>query len=338
MQWIEGIRRQNGRLVAQAVNPSGDRQLVPLADMQPPPKEYATYRHKISTDLGSWTEAPVAEYLAELNFTPEVKEGHQIFAFTHNEVRYLVPSLVLMRALFRPFPRLTKHLFSPQGLSQATAFKMEGSKPLIREISSLQVDHKYSSTLQALSWFWAFPSAHETWHSIYSHAESGNLAMDLPAGNMACMIHGIQNGSAFFVVAVTVLDVETAEKPFGFAEGHPQLIEFRDKVGKTNRHSSNALDIPTRENAWVLSDEEWQAVMKLIVQDKQHNNQKHDLRGIIDLIVEKVGTGTPWRNSSNASIPWNAAQRHYRRWVTDGRWEKIRSTLIQLRCRSSDLA
>lgn len=33
-QWIEGIDRYNGRLIARAVDQSGDRQLVPLADIR----------------------------------------------------------------------------------------------------------------------------------------------------------------------------------------------------------------------------------------------------------------------------------------------------------------
>jgi len=33
-QWIEGIDRYNGRLIARAVGQSGDRQLVPLADIR----------------------------------------------------------------------------------------------------------------------------------------------------------------------------------------------------------------------------------------------------------------------------------------------------------------
>lgn len=330
MQWIEGIGRQNGRLVAKVVDQSGGRQLVQLADMPPPPKEYATHRRKISTDLGNWTETSSEEYLAGLAFTAEVIEGHRIFACTHSGIRYLVPSLVLMRAFFRPFPHLSKRLFSPQGLSQATAFKMEGSKPVIQELSSLRVNHKYTATLQALSWYWCFPSAHHCWHSVYVSAANGSLSIDLPMGSMNCIVHGTLIGSVFHVVSLTVLDIETTEEPFPYSANHPRIIEFRDKVGKATRHASHDPLLSRCRGQWALSDTEWSAVLPHLA---PNHKQQYELRKILDFVIEKVGSGKTWRSSSSDSIPWNLAQRHYRKWCVDGRWERIRSILIQLRGR-----
>lgn len=333
MQWIEGIGRQNGRLVGSAVDQCGGRQLVPLADMSPHLQKHATHRRKISTDLGSWTEAASKEYLAGLAFTAEVIEGHRIFVFTQGGVRYLVPSLVLMRAFFRPLQRISKTLFAPQGLAQTAIFKMEGSKPVIQELSCLQVNHKYNATLQALAWYWCFPSAHNCWHSVYVHAAKGNLAIDLPIGSMNCIVHGVQSGSVFRVVSLTVLDVETSEQPFEYAASHPQTINFRDRVGKSTRRASHDPLIPRRggEGEWALSDSEWATVRLQIVPNKPHPNQQYDLRKIVDFVIEKVGSGKTWRGSGSASISWNLAQRHYRKWCVDGRWERIRGTLIQLR-------
>lgn len=331
MEWVEGIGRQNGRLVAMAVTRNGDRHVVPLAEMQPPPKEVAVHRQKISTDFGSWTEASSEEYLAGLNFTPEVAEGHRIFAFTHNGARYLVPSLVLMRAFFRPLPRISKTLFAPQGLAQTAIFQMEGLKPVIQELSCLQVNHKYNATLQALSWYWCFQSAHHCWHSVYVYAAKGNLALDLPLGSMNCIVHGVQSGSVFRVVSLTVLDVETSEQPFQYAASHPQTINFRDKAGTATRHASRDLLFLRRGGEWALSDTEWATVRLQIVPSKPHPNQQYELRKIVDCVIEKVGSGKTWRSSSSDSISWNLAQRHYRKWCVDGRWERIRSTLIQLR-------
>jgi len=331
MQWIEGISRQNGHLVAKAVNQSGDRHVVPLADMQPPPKEYAVHRHKISTDLGSWTEASSEEYLEGLAFTAEGLEGHRIFAFTQSRVRYLVPSLVLMRAFFRPLPRISKTLFAPQGLSQTAVLKLDGSKPVIQELSSLQVNYKYNATLQALSWYWCFPSAHNCWHSVYDHAAKGNLAIDLPIGSMNCIVHGVQSGSVFRVVSLTVLNVETSEQPFEYAASHPQTINFRDNAGIATRHASHDPLIRRRGGAWALSDTEWATVMPHIAPNKPHHNQQYELRKIVDLVIEKVGSGKTWRSSSSDSVPWNLAQHHYRKWCIDGRWDHVRSILIQLR-------
>lgn len=337
MQWIEGIGRQNGRLVANAITQSGDRHVVPLADMPSPLKKHSTHRRKISTDLVSWTKASSAEYLAGLNFTPEVTEGHRVFAFTHNGTRYFVPSLVLMRAFFRPVQHLSKYLFAPQGLSQATLLQVNGTEPSVLGLSSLKVEKKYSSTLQALSWYWSFPSAHDCWHSVYTNAAKGNLSMDLPIGTLNCVVQGVKRDSIFHVTGIVVLEVATNEKPFAYAAAHPQVIAFRDKVGKATIHASHDTHIVQREDEWALSNVEWETVKPLIDQGKQQHNQKHELRKIVDLIVEKMGTGTPWRNSSSGTISWNAAQRHYRKWTVDGRWDSIRNALIQLRGRSSDL-
>lgn len=331
MEWIEEIGRQNGRLVAKAVTRDGDRHVVPLAEIQPPTKEFAVHRRKISTDFGSWSPASSGEYLAGLNFTAEVTEGHRVFAFTHNGARYLVPSLVLMRAFFRPLPHNSRNLFAPQGLAQTAIFQMEGSKFVIQELSCLQVNHKYNATLQALSWYWCFPSAHDCWHSVYAHAAKGNLSIDLPTGNMNCIVHGTLSGSVFRVVSLTVLDVETTEEPFQYAASHPRIIEFRDKVGKSTRHASHDPLILRCGGGWALSDAEWATLRPHIAPNKPHHNQQYELRKIVDFVIEKVGSGKTWRSSSSDSVSWNLAQHHYRKWCIDGRWDHVRSILIQLR-------
>jgi hypothetical protein len=236
-----------------------------------------------------------------------------------------------MRAFFRPLQYISKTLFAPQGLAQTAIFKMEGSKPVVQKLSSLQVNHKFKVTLQALSWYWCFQSAHHCWHSVYAHAAKGNLALDLPMGSMTCIVHGVQSGSAFRVVSLTVLDVETREQPFQYAASHPQTINFRDKVGTATRHASHDPLIPRCGGEWALSDTEWATVMPHIVPAKPHHNQQYELRNILDCVIEKVGSGKTWRSSSSASVPWNLAQHHYRKWCVDGRWERILSTLIQLR-------
>lgn len=301
------------------------------------PKRHATHRRKISTDLKCWAEVSSEEYLAGLSFETKVADGHQVFAFTQGGVRYLVPALVLMKAFFRPLPRLSKYLFSPQGLSQTTILQMDGSKPFIRELSSFKVEPKYSTTLQTLSWYWAFPSAYECWHSVYAHAAEGKLAMNLPKGNMTCVAHGVLKDSVFHVISLTVQNIDTSEKPFDFAAVHPRTIKFRDIVSKATRHISHDTQIVKRDGDWTLSDAEWESVKPVIAQGTR-SNHTHDMRKIVDLVVEKVGSGTAWRNSSKGSISWNAAQRHYRKWTVDGRWEHIRNTLFQLRASQSEAA
>lgn len=61
------------------------------------------------------------------------------------------------------------------------------------------------------------------------------------------------------------------------------------------------------------------------------HKQKHDLRIIVDWVLEKLGTGTPWRDVANGSLPWNIVQRHYRKWCLDGRWDRMREVLIGMR-------
>lgn len=121
--------------------------------------------------------------------------------------------------------------------------------------------------------------------------------MDLPLGQMNCVLHGVKKGDVFLVMNLTVLDIETVESPFEYAAGHQTIIEFREKVRKPTRQVSRDADLVRRDGVWALSDHEWSAVAQLLLGGRRHANQKYHVRHIVDHILEKMGTGVPVRTT-----------------------------------------
>lgn len=331
MQWIEGITRLNGQLTASSVNIEGQKDQVSLAAMKVPGKALASHRYKLTTDFSAWTQTSVTGYLSAFGFRPDVAVNHRIFAFTDKKHRFLVPSLVLMKALFRPLNKLTDYLFSPQGLANISVLETDGNTPKVAGFSSFKTDTKFGNTLQPLSWYWSFPSAHNCWHSVYLQAVKGNLALDLPIGSATLVVQGKRQGRDFFVTELTLLEVVTTEKPFDYAVNHPQVILFHEKVGKPTFEATGDNELLPRDTAWAVSDDEWNALKPIVSQSMAMHRQKHDLRDIVDWVLTKLGTGTPWRNVNEKKLHWNVAQHHYRKWSLDGRWDRMREILIEMR-------
>lgn len=76
----------------------------------------------------------------------------------------------------------------------------------------------------------------------------------------------------------------------------------------------------------VLSDAQWQFIEE-ILNDKR--KRKHNLRLIINGILEILRTGTQWRNLRLSSIPWQSVYYYFRRWKQDGTLERLNAILNQ---------
>lgn len=73
-----------------------------------------------------------------------------------------------------------------------------------------------------------------------------------------------------------------------------------------------------------LSDARWQVIEEFL-NDKR--KRKHNLRSVIDGILEVLRTGTQWRNVKRADLSWQAIYYYFRKWKRDGTLEKLNSNL-----------
>lgn len=135
---------------------------------------------------------PAHEYLAGLGVELDVTERHRVFSVSHDGVRYLIPTLLLMKAMFRPFSQLTPFLFAPNGLELMSIPDPRGPEPSVHLMPGVldTYSRRTASVREPLSWYWSFPTARRCWDSAYAWARQGHLALDLPTGKIRLVIAG----------------------------------------------------------------------------------------------------------------------------------------------------
>lgn len=344
MDWVEGLERRDGALVARVVCLGKPCRLEALGAMRlSEATSPRAHRVRVDVDFKSWSTASAHEYLAGLGVELDVTERHRVFSVSHDGVRYLIPTLVLMKAMFRPFSQLTPFLFAPNGLELMSIPDPRGPEPSVHLMPGVldTYSRRTASVREPLSWYWSFPTARHCWDSAYAWARKGHLALDLPKGKIRLVIKGKLNSGTCYVTDCSVIRVDIEEDPYDFARNHREYICFHEgaslgaqrkgKKGRPTPLSDGKLLI--HGGTWCLSDDEWAAIKQIVVPTTSNGgrNRKHDLRDLLDGIVEKVGSGTPWQKMTYKSGDWRNACWEYRKLISSGKWHQICSILATTR-------
>ncbi|RJX31995.1 MAG: hypothetical protein C4516_04960 [Oxalobacter sp.] len=326
MRWIEKVLWNGSCYQIKAITPKGCREELDVNALN----ELATKsviadakRIKVCSNFNSWSKVPADFYLSGMRYPKQTVCGQDVYAFETLGKQFIVPAAVLMKAVFKPINGLAKHLFSPQGLDNLMVTNIKGREcgvgffgyPM-RELGTNT--KRLPSVLAALSWMYSFPSAHRMWNSVLENARRGKLSMSLPEGIVSMVMQTLLRKGKYLVVDITITCVETIEAPYDFASSHTGLIEYH-KAAQTVRGAPIALkenELSHRDGIWSLSDAEWSAVEPIVSKGKM----RHSLREIIDCILIKLGTGTPWNamNFDNVKKP-NVIWCH-KEMREDGRW------------------
>lgn len=344
MEWVEGLDRRDGELVARIVCPSQPDRLEALSAMHLPGTTGSRAgRVSIDTDFKNWSTASACEYLAGFGIELEVAERHRVFSVPHDGVRYLIPTLVLMKAMFRPFSQLTPFLFAPSGLELMSVPDTGCPQPSVHFMPGVLDTHsrRTSSVREPLSWYWSFPTARQFWDSAYAWARKGHLALDLPSAGIGLVIKGRLKGATCCVTDCSVIQVSAKEEPHDFARNHHRRICFHDGAGlRVQRKGTKGRPAPLsdgkvlmRGSTWSLSDDEWDTVKQILAStgSSWRRKRKHAPRALLDGIIEKIGTGVPWQKMTYKAGDWRNACWEYRKLRNGGQWEQICSLLATTR-------
>lgn len=278
--------------------------------------------------------------LKTLGFTPQDHglSGQSVYRFADGQQTFLIPIGVLMCALFRPFPGMSRYLLAPQGLDNLILpFDIDNSsKPEIRFYESarghtgLQPD-KAEGILNSLSWLYCFPSARRAWNSVLEYARQGRLDMRLPIGSLSFYGRGISFGNQFLITELTIKLLETTEEPYPAYSQHTKLIEFQRILHAEHRvtpltKKENNLPRRPDKDCYSLSDDEWQSLQPLLEKPSQIPRQ-FSLRTVISSILHKLGHGMPWSEVPELPFSTSLLPRTYSRMQKDGRWQILMSHL-----------
>lgn len=348
MDWVEGLDRRNGELVARVVCLGKPCRLEALGAMRLSEATSSRARRvRVDVDFKSWSTASAHEYLAGLGVELDVTERHRVFSVSHDGVRYLIPTLVLMKAMFRPFSQLTPFLFALNGLELMSIPDPRGPEPSVHLMPGVldTYSRRTASVREPLSWYWSFPTARHCWDSAYAWARQGHLALDLPTGKIRLVLAGRLEGGTCYVTDCSVIRVDIDEEPHDFARNHRKLIRFHEGAALGDqRKGRKGRPVPLsdgklliRGSTWALSDDEWAAIKPIVTPNRSNRGPKrqHDLRTLLDGIVEKVATGVPWQKMAYKAGDWRNACWEYRKLRNGGEWEQICSVLARTRAQVS---
>ncbi len=326
MEWLERVVRGPCGLEVVSVSSDGSRRTISkdrLADAFADGKPLS--RARLATNWADWRREEPGTYLAALGFTPPIAPSHAVYSFDAEGVRYHVPAALAMVRLLRPYHLLSGYLLVPGGLDQACVIaQTRDSRPRVAFRRPFIDNLAPAAGRATFSWLMSFPSAKRFWSSLYRHAAAGELAFEAPQAHVSLSVRGMRLGSDFFVRDIRYLAIETTEEPFAFAEGHDvrlRLHETAARVRTTNRGAAPARDARIRPHAggWALTDEEWGAIEPMFLKWAH----KHPRRDLVDAIIEKLGTGTPWVAPGKPAALMNSASVVYSRLRRNGAWERV---------------
>lgn len=331
MYWIEGLTQTPFGFELQAVHQNGARTLEKLDGLSNKVTTGRTSRTKMTTDFGTWSKCsglPFWEYLEIDGYGPN--DGHHVFKVNHENTVFLIPAAVLIGAMIRPIKHIHPFLFRPHGLAQMSVPLLDDSAP---KVGFFLPVHRVTGTecavtnglLASYSWMHCFPSAHSMWDSVFHEAKNGLLNIQLPKANISTNLHSVAWKDVQLVTNMVITNLHAEEAPFDFASGHSRDIIF---------HQSSALDwahehrpkkaLPDKDGVWSISDTEWSQLAPKLQKGKP---RKHNLRLIVDLILEKLGTQTPWSKLNFMDLNKSIVLITYQRMQQDGRWSIIEETL-----------
>lgn len=342
MDWARKIRVSDGELMAEIEVGDGRLDLTALTELakRGTPALHPTVRKQLNVRFEDFVHCSSHEYITQFGKSEAERheDYHRVYRVLSGGKCYLVPALVMLRALFRPNSTLLPLMFAPNALERTCRLDCSGEEVHVIVDAPWTNGHDArgrSDWETPLRWMMLHPSARRMADSVHQHAMSGRIAVDLPEGNLEVVFAGVQGASAVLVTEVRILAVTPLDMPDLPVVTWAPRFEYVNRswaVGRNLRESVSA-DVPLRvDGTHELTDEEWIVIGPLLVgQYKKHPTFQHCQRKLLDGILGKLATGKSWRESSYKVGDWRNAATSYRRWTSSGTFSEAMQALRSMR-------
>jgi transposase len=88
----------------------------------------------------------------------------------------------------------------------------------------------------------------------------------------------------------------------------------------------------------LLTDEQWARIEPMLPSsDGQRGRPFRDHRQVVEGIIYRYRTGTPWRDLPECFGPWQTVWKRHRRFSSDGTWDRIHARLLSAADAAGDL-
>lgn len=342
MDWARRIVVSGRELCAEVVAPDGHATLMALPELarHGVPAARATVRKQVELKFEDFSPCTADEYLAHFGIepTPDAEGFQLMFKVVVGETRYLVPALVLMRALFRPTSHLLHQIFGPNVLDRNC--RLDFADEELRVVvdapwAGFASTERRGDCEGPLRWMLLHPSARRMADSVHQYAMSGIIALDLPDGDSEVVFAGVKGAAAVLVTEARVLSVTPSDRSdIPGAEAVPR-VDFVDRSWAEGRDIAECIsaDVPLHaDGTHELTDKEWAIVGPVLEGERKRTpSYQHCPRSLLDGVLGKLASGKSWRESPYKVGDWRNAATTYRRWNARGTFAEAMQALREAR-------
>lgn len=308
MEIVIGVGFEGKELCAYALTRDGERTDFPVTELHR--RGLLTTARKdvrrFTTCFNDWRETDPHEYLQAFGFqnAASVAFNHRFFEFQVYAVRYVVPALLLIRGFFRPSRFLLPAIFRPHAIEQISRVELLPSGETVHTVDASWATagrtKNYSDWNIVLAWLNTHPSAKEMAASVHRNALSGVVSIELPNATAQVTCRGVRVGNSVFVSDLTLMTVEPHDLPeFPIANSVTLLTLHRGASSTGEGRFAPVADIvvPARHDGQTdLTDSEWEHVEPVLMSSRKCKQPfTHSPRALLDGILGKLSSGTPWR-------------------------------------------
>lgn len=334
---------EGSQLTAFAVNQTGDTVDFPLKELctRGLPTCAKRSRRRIDTNRAEWKTVDGQAYLDAFGFTgtQATDVNHQFFEVKDDKWTYIVPALALMRALFRPSKDLLPEMFLPQALDRQCRLTVSdaGTSVLVdASWASRSRNSRCSDWVPLFNWMTAYTSASNMAGSVHARAMDGQIGLDLPKAEMRIVFRGLKARKTIYVNDVFVVSITPLEEPHIEILDMPSTLNLFDReVPKGQPGDFGTLigqyTVPRHQTGGVsLTDQEWAQIEPIIFAANKSNKQfVLPQRELLNGVLQKLATGTPWKQVTYTAGTWSNAFQALRKWSSNGTFDAILEILSE---------
>lgn len=328
MDWISGVtRRADGKLQVDVMTKNG-MEARDVTQLRPTLDLYAPVHRNLRIHLARFQCRPAKDFLTAVGKEWLAQGRQPVYEAQTGAIRVVIPAQLLVVACFGSHQPLREKLLSPSGLQQL------GDDLRTQERSPKQSQ----ALLDKLRWILHYPSALESWASVYRRALDGQFDLLLPQAIAELSTWGCVNGDTFLVTRAQLVAVMPTEAARA-GDGSGRRIVFDQTAG------------PRSYPAWVrrqpcdervlplvperrLSDSQWAVVHPILTSSLGHNRPgrpgplpRYDLRSLVDAMLLKLSAPCSWREVPGNQLLVQRAAVLLRSLQRKGLWDKVLAAL-----------
>jgi hypothetical protein len=264
---------------------------------------------------------------------------HALFEFSLGGLRMLVPAQVLALALFGQTARMRAALSSPLGAERLVLPTLSKNRWQLHDTQVAQesVSSQQNWEQQRLDWTLHHASARAAFSSVYQHAKSDRMDIDLPRGTIDTATTGIRLASgAILVTRLTVFELRTSEPQIGTKRTVARSFAFRSR-GHVKRAVASCAhaEISRFEELQGLrcvndgvSHAQWRAAIPVVLRASPHALSPHaTTRESLNVALRKYGQPCSWNDIYTSGLSSENAMSLSRKLKRAGAWRDLLEVL-----------